>query len=355
MINRQNYEAWFLDYSEGTLNPDEIAQLMDFLEVNPDLKHELNEFKPIYLDAENIGYQNKNSLKKLVAYEIIEGLDEFEMLSIKKLENDITDAELSVLEHLTALSADRKKESVLFEKTKLIPDLSHHFDNKNDLKQKNTLRSMFYYSSSVAAAVLLIFFSYQNIKKDLNPEVNNELLSSNNNIKNLKDQALNASFSDKAESHLQLDAISGKRIKNNSDKIMEQEVQYSYSEVNINQREVISPELLNTDVKEINFDSKDLKLVPEMHISSSENNITAKQNNNTIYTSNALTPKEFMIKKVKEKLDIDDDDYSKINAMDMVNVALDKTKIGKVDLSSQSKEIAINIGPISFSRKWSSE
>lgn len=354
MINRQNYEAWFLDYSEGTLNPDEIVHLMDFLKVNPDLKHELDEFKLIYLDAENIGYNKKESLKKLVDYEIIEGLDEFEMLSIKKVENDITDVELSVLEHLTALSADRKKESVLFEKTKLSPDLNMQFDKKNDLKQKNTLRLIFYYTSSVAAAVLLIFFSYQNIKKDLNPQVNNELLSSNNNIKNLNDQALNASFSDKAESNLQSDAKSGKRIKNNSDKIMEQEVQYSYSEVNNHQREDISPELLNTDVKEINFENKNLNLVPEIHYISSGNSPLAQQNN-TINNSIALTPKEFMIKKVKEKLHIDDKDYSKINTIDMVNVALDKTKMGKVDLSSQSKEIAVNIGPISFSRKWNSE
>lgn len=354
MINRHNYEAWFLDYSEGTLNPDEIGHLMDFLEVNPDLKHELDEFKLIYLDAENIGYNKKESLKKLIDYEIIEGLDEFEMLSIKKVENDITDVELSVLEHLTALSADRKKESVLFEKTKLSPDLNMQFDNKNDLKQKNTLRLIFYYTSSVAAAILLIFFSYQNIKKDLNPQINNELLSSNNNIKNLNDQSLNASFSDTAESNLQSDAKSGKRIKNNSDKIMEHEVQYSYSEVKNHQREVISPELLNTDVKKINFENKNLNLVPEIHYISSGNSPLAQQNN-TINNSNALTPKEFMIKKVKEKLDIDDKDYSKINTLDMVNVALDKTKMGKVDLSSQSKEIAVNIGPISFSRKWNSE
>lgn len=354
MINRQNYEAWFLDYSEGTLNPDEIRHLMDFLEVNPDLKHELDEFKLIYLDAENIGYNKKESLKKFVDYEIIEGLDEFEMLSIKKVENDITDAELSVLEHLTALSADRKKESVLFEKTKLSPDLNMQFDKKNDLKQKNTLRLIFYYTSSVAAAVLLIFFSYQNIKKDLNPQFNNELLSSNNNIKNLNDQSLNASFSDITESNMQSDAKSVKRIKNNSDKIKEQEVQYSYSEVNNHQREDISPELLNTDVKEISFENKNLNLVPEIHYISSGNSPLTQQNN-TINNSIALTPKEFMIKKVKEKLDIDDKDYSRINTMDMVNVALDKTKMGKVDLSSQSKEIAVNIGPISFSRKWNSE
>jgi len=354
MINRQNYEAWFLDYSEGTLNPDEIGYLMDFLEVNPDLKHELNQFKPIYLDAKNISYHKKESLKKIIDYVIIEGLDEFEMLSIKKIENDINDAELDVLEHLTALSDERKKESLAFEKAKLNPDLNLHFNNKNDLKQKNILRSIFYFTSSVAAAVLLIFFSYQNIKKDLNPEVNNELLSSNNNIKNLSNQALNTTFSDKIESNLQSDAISNKKIINNSDKKLEQEVQYSYSEVNEHRREVISPELLNTDVKEINFENKNFKLVPEVHYISSENSSIAQQNN-TIYNSNALTPREFMIKKVKEKLDIDDKDYSKINTMDMVNVALDKTKIGKVDLSSQSKEIAVNIGPISFSRKWNSE
>jgi hypothetical protein len=353
MISRQNYEAWFLDFSEGTLNPDEIGQLMDFLEMNPDLNHEFAEFKPIYLDSDNISYQNKDSLKKFIDYEIIEGLDEFEMLSIKMLENDITDVELNILEHLTTLSADRQKESLVFGKTKLFPDLNQHFENKDDLKQKNILRAIFYFTSSIAAAVLLIFFSYQNFKNDINPEFNHKLLSSNNNFKNLNDNPLNTSFSNESESFQQSEIKSDKKKINKPGKIMEQVVQYRDSEMN-QKRELTIPELLNTDVKEINFRSKNLKLVPELHLIKSGNNTLAQQNN-LINTSNALTPKEFMIKKVKEKLDIDDNDYSRIKTLDMVNVALDKTKIGKVDLSSQSKEIAVNIGPISFSRKWNNE
>lgn len=353
MINRQNYEAWFLDFSEGALNPDEIGQLMDFLEVNPDLNHEFTEFRPIYLDADIISYKNKDSLKKSIDYEIIEGLDEFEMLSIKKLENDISYVELNILEHLTALSEDRQKESIVFGKTKLFPDLNQHFENKNDLKQKNILRSIFYFTSSIAAAVLLIFFSYQNFKNDINPEFNPKLLSSSKNIKNLNDNPLNSPFSDETESFQQSKIKSDKKKINKADKIIEQVVQYRDSEIN-HKRELTIPETLNTDVKEINFKSKNLKLVPELHFVKSGNNTVAQQNN-VINTSNALTPKEFMIKKVKEKFDIDDNDYSKINTLDMINVALDKTKIGKVDLSSQSKEIAVNLGPISFSRKWNSE
>ena len=50
-INKENYEAYFLDYQEGTLAPGQVAELMVFLEMYPELKEELETF-----DLNNIDY-----------------------------------------------------------------------------------------------------------------------------------------------------------------------------------------------------------------------------------------------------------------------------------------------------------
>ncbi len=52
-INRNNYEAFFLDYFEGRLPEEGKEELMRFLELNPDLKKEFEGFEPVYLPKEH--------------------------------------------------------------------------------------------------------------------------------------------------------------------------------------------------------------------------------------------------------------------------------------------------------------
>ncbi len=49
MINRDNYEAYFLDFAEGNLSPAALEALEDFLVANPDLREELENFENISL------------------------------------------------------------------------------------------------------------------------------------------------------------------------------------------------------------------------------------------------------------------------------------------------------------------
>jgi len=48
-INRNNYEAYFLDYRENNLSPEQVAELMIFLEQNPDLKASFEAYENIEL------------------------------------------------------------------------------------------------------------------------------------------------------------------------------------------------------------------------------------------------------------------------------------------------------------------
>ncbi len=65
MITRENYEAYFLDHSEGNLSPEEQAELFSFLKQNPDLENELHQFSNAPIPAERLVFEHKAKLKKL--------------------------------------------------------------------------------------------------------------------------------------------------------------------------------------------------------------------------------------------------------------------------------------------------
>lgn len=64
-IDLTNYEAFFLDYSEGNLGEEEKYDLFNFLEAHPELKADFElDFGAIQLDAASIQFDDKPSLKK---------------------------------------------------------------------------------------------------------------------------------------------------------------------------------------------------------------------------------------------------------------------------------------------------
>jgi hypothetical protein len=64
-IDLTNYEAFFLDYSEGNLGEEEKYDLFNFLEAHPELKADFElDFGVIQLDAASIQFEDKPSLKK---------------------------------------------------------------------------------------------------------------------------------------------------------------------------------------------------------------------------------------------------------------------------------------------------
>jgi len=67
-INKNNIEAWLLDYSEGQLNEQELALLEAFLAENPEYREWLSDFEPVYLPVEEgIVFKKKKTLLKPAA------------------------------------------------------------------------------------------------------------------------------------------------------------------------------------------------------------------------------------------------------------------------------------------------
>jgi hypothetical protein len=99
MINRDNYEAYFLDFAEGRLSPEQEEVLHRFLKFNPDLEEELRSFRIHNLTPHSFSYPCKESLKK----EYPAGTDtvanaNFDMYCIAYLENDLTEKQRTVFE-----------------------------------------------------------------------------------------------------------------------------------------------------------------------------------------------------------------------------------------------------------------
>ena len=154
-INRENYEEYFLDYSEGNLDPTLYNDLLDFLNNNPDLKKELRIFQDsdlIFPSTENVIFHDKDSLKKDIASDIANTI-------IASLEGDLSSSEQK--EFLKKLEDDLelKNEYLQFKKTKIKPSLSIKFQGKHSLKRTllfGLKRKTFVSFLSAAASVIII-------------------------------------------------------------------------------------------------------------------------------------------------------------------------------------------------------
>jgi hypothetical protein len=136
-INRDNYEVWFLDYYEGQLSQEQVAQLMAFLKLHYDLKEEFDNFENILLPpAKNIVFDGKESLKKKTVIAVGDINEKnYEEFFIGKMEGDLSKEQSEQLAAFLKKNPSLKKEYDLFGKTKIAPDETIKFDSKQSLKK----------------------------------------------------------------------------------------------------------------------------------------------------------------------------------------------------------------------------
>ena len=147
-INKNNYEAFLLDYLEQNLAPDMVAELRLFLEQNPALKQELDEMEELaIIEASTIEFPNKAGLKK-------EGL---ENLMIAEVEGINTPAASKELQKTISQDKEAAKALALYHKTILQPE-NIVFAHKADLKHKEgKVIPLYWWAASVAAILIMVF------------------------------------------------------------------------------------------------------------------------------------------------------------------------------------------------------
>ena len=157
-ITRQNYEHWFIDFSEGSLSTKDEAMVSKFVQSNPDLKYELDEILEFKLVPQKTIFTNKHLIKKdkLTA---IEDITTIEQLSVSFLEKEINDTEKLKLETLIKNSKKNKSEFNIIQNTKINADTDIKYKFKSDLKKSVFVKKSFInfnYLYRIAAIFILL-------------------------------------------------------------------------------------------------------------------------------------------------------------------------------------------------------
>lgn len=161
-INRNNYEAYFLDYHEGTLDAGQVAELMLFLERNPQLKEEFESFEEITLEPAGVVFSGKEELKKGENNKI--GSGNYEEYFINSIENNLSGAEQQELQSFLQANPSLNAEYELYRKT-ILPAEKIVFTGKAALKRGTKVRPLYYYVAA-AASVLLAIGLYMLLQND---------------------------------------------------------------------------------------------------------------------------------------------------------------------------------------------
>lgn len=180
-ITKNNYEIWFIDYFDGNLSNNDTEELMHFLENNPGLKNEFEEFENIQLVDKTIrSFPNKEILKKqdIITYGEI-NTENYTDYFIAFHEKDLTSEQVINLEIFLAENPYLKSEFNTFKLLKSTPDSSVFYPDKKDLKKYPFvfLRKPAFYLLSAAASVVILLGVYLLIKNN-DPIRNHPLIAS---------------------------------------------------------------------------------------------------------------------------------------------------------------------------------
>jgi hypothetical protein len=162
LIDRSNYEIWYLDWLDGNLNSLQVEELKLFLDQNPDLKEEFKDLTTLDLVSTGISFQYKELLKK-TASDISQS--QFEYLCAAYLENDLTNSQKAEMLETVNRYPDKKKTFDLIQKTILASERVVYKHKRLLLKrttsQKVIRLSVTGISAAAAIALVIIVFPVQ--------------------------------------------------------------------------------------------------------------------------------------------------------------------------------------------------
>ena len=170
-INRNNYEAYLIDYIEGNLNKQDEEAVNRFLEVNSDIAGEFNNFK----QSEATVAELKESLNKAALYKSFSDIvsitkENYEDFCIAYHEGDLDDGSTQRLFDFMDKHPGLKPLFDLHAKIHLQADTAIHFQGKRNLKKVQVVpfRKIIYTISAgvaAAAAIVLLWISLPGTQK----------------------------------------------------------------------------------------------------------------------------------------------------------------------------------------------
>jgi hypothetical protein len=164
-INRENYEAYYLDFIEGNLDQEKIVELQCFLAQNRDIQLDTDAFE-IYLNTLNpdcISFENKDLLKVIDWNQTEITHDTVFNFQLASLDHLLTDKKQKELRLFEEKFPEWKKEQKILAATKLLPNKYILFNNKSRLKKPLIQRkTVLIYSIISSAACIALFVMWRN-------------------------------------------------------------------------------------------------------------------------------------------------------------------------------------------------
>ena len=170
LINRNNYEDFFLQYADGELRADERKAVEDFITENEDLRIEMDLIKATVLPREEIVFADKRFLYKEINFD--KALQEQLLL---KLDDELAANEIESVNVLIATSAEVKRAFDSLLGTKLDVNETIVFEHKHLLYKKERDNVVVFRFARWAAAAILIgvalFFGEKIFNNSSIPEI----------------------------------------------------------------------------------------------------------------------------------------------------------------------------------------
>ncbi|GMT45104.1 MAG: hypothetical protein IEMM0006_0936 [bacterium] len=158
-INKENYGRFIIDFYDGQLSPHEEQMLVLFLEQNPELKKEFENFEDLPVVQDKLWkFPEKELLKKpeiKTVGEITE--DNFDEYFVLSQDGELTTEGQKSAEAFLQQNPHLQEEFRQLSLAKIIPDETIVFENKELLKQHRVV-PLLRYAGLTIAAVLLLFF-----------------------------------------------------------------------------------------------------------------------------------------------------------------------------------------------------
>lgn len=155
MVNRNNYEAFFLMYVDGELSATEKEMVEVFVQQNPDLQEELAMLQQVVLLPENeVVFADKNVLYKQTGNEI--STSNFEAHFLLYIDNELNLKDKEKVETFVLQHPELQNDFTLLKQTKLKPN-TIVCPNKDLLYKKEKERRVVYMNwYKMAAAAIVI-------------------------------------------------------------------------------------------------------------------------------------------------------------------------------------------------------
>lgn len=155
MITRDNYEAFYLDFLEGTLSKELEKALLAFLAANPDLQLDDEGLPSLSEDETALTEFDKLLLKKHDSKPLVITKQNIELYLVAQLENQLSDEEKLALEQWLNQHPEYLKDKALYAKT-VLPQESIVYLNKGELYQEARIIPLWARVSAAAASVILL-------------------------------------------------------------------------------------------------------------------------------------------------------------------------------------------------------